>query len=281
MNVTGGGTKLVFCEGEPQSLDYRLLNGLLRDRPPATLVVPSGGKQGLRAFIRGRLTGYQNPPRYVAFRDRDFDVEPPASIALIRPYPDRSIFLSYRAAVENYLIDAALIDGYWNEHSNSASNWNHGDSPGIDDIASWIDDAARGLIDYQAARWALASLKPSERWPELSTTWTDGSGHLPTSLAEDDCLVSAKRLVSDFKDDTRNISEDILLERYKRFSAEFASPDFMDRADYLVWFHGKDLGKAMQRQRPNSISVRHFLGWAADHIHWNDHPDLKELAAEI
>jgi len=120
VNVIGGGTKLLFCEGEPQSLDFRLLNGLLRGRPPTTLIVPSGGKQGLRSFIRGRLAGYSSPLPYVVFRDRDFDVEPPIDVTLISPQPDGTMFLTYRAAVKNYLLDATLIDSYWTTLSEKA-----------------------------------------------------------------------------------------------------------------------------------------------------------------
>ncbi len=281
MNVTGGGTKLLFCEGEPASLDYRLLSRLLRGRPPTTLIVPSGGKQGLRSFIRGRLEGYSTPPSYVAFRDRDFDAEPPAAVALISPLPGRPVFLTHRAAIENYLLDAALIDSYWTTLSQSAPNWNHGDSPGVADIRCWIDAAAKVLTNYQAVRWSLSSLKPGDRWPELSTTWTEGSGSLPANLDVDDCLTNAKQLVDDYRTETSGISVEDLLEQYQRFSSLFADPAFFDRADYLIWFHGKDLRKSMQKLRQNSISLQHFSGWAVEHIDWNQHADLRQLAASV
>lgn len=281
MNVIGGGTKLLFCEGEPQSLDYRLLSSLLRDRPPTTLIVPLGGKQGLRSFIRGRLAGYTNPPPYVAFRDRDFDVEPPDDVTLISPQPDRPIYLTYRAAIENYLLDATVIDRYWTTLSKNAPKWNHGDSPGVTDVRSWMNDAARQISSYQAVRWALSNLKPSHRWPELGTTWTNGSGDLPTSLAEDDCLAEAKNLVNDYRTETSNVSEESFLEGYQRFSARFAAPKFVDQAEHLVWFHGKDIKKAMQRLRPNSISLEHFFAWAIEHTDWNQHADLRQLADKV
>ena len=281
MSVIGGDTMLVFCEGEPQSLDSRLLSSLLRGRPPTPLIVPLGGKQGLRSFIRGRLTGYSSPPPYVAFRDRDFDVEPPDEVGLISPQPDRPIYLTYRAAIENYLLDATVIDRYWTGHSQDAPQWNHGNSPGAADIQSWMDDAARELSSYQAVRWALSSLKPSHRWPELGTTWTNGSGDLPNSLAEGDCLAQAKNLVSNYGTETSNVSEASLLEGYQRFSAMFSASEFFDQAEYLIWFHGKDIKKAMQRLRPNSISLQHFFGWAVECVDWNQHADLCQLADEV
>lgn len=281
MNVTGGDTKLLFCEGEPHSLDYRLLSRLLRGKPPTTLIVPSGGKQGLRSFIRGRLAGYPSPPRYLAFRDRDFDVEPSVNVVLIAPQPDKPVFFTHRAAVENYLLDATLIDSYWTALSQDAPSWSHANSPGVSDIRSWMDEAARQITSYEATRWALSRLKPADRWPELSTTWTEGSGYLPASVTEDDCLAQAKTLVSDYKAATSNVSDESLVDYYQRFSARFAVSEFVDRCEYLVWFHGKDLAKTMQRMRPNSISMQHFCGWAVEHVDWNQHVDLRQLAARV
>lgn len=278
MNVIGGGTKLIFCEGAPQSLDNRLLSSLLRDLPPTTLIVPLGGKQGLRSFIRGRLAGYSIPPPYIAFRDRDFDVEPPHDVTLIIPQPDRPIYLTYRAAIENYLLDAAMIDKYWSTHKENAPKWSHGNSPGANEIRSWMNEAARQISCYQAVRWALSKLKPSHRWPELNTTWTKGSGDLPTSLAESDCLTQAKNLVSDYGTAAGSVSEEKFLDGYQHFSAMFSSPEFLDHAEYLVWFHGKDLKKSMQKQRGNSISLVHFLEWAVEHADWSQHADLRQLA---
>ena len=44
--------------------------------------------------------------RYIVFRDRDFDEEPSSTIGLIRL---RDYFLTHRACVENYFLDADLI----------------------------------------------------------------------------------------------------------------------------------------------------------------------------
>ncbi|NLS93151.1 MAG: DUF4435 domain-containing protein [Planctomycetaceae bacterium] len=281
MNVTGRGTKLLFCEGEPDSLDYRLLSRLLRGKPPTILVVPSGGKQGLRSFIRGRLAGYQSPPPYLAFRDRDFDVEPSADVLLIAPHQGKPLFHTHRAAIENYLLDADLIDNYWTTLAQNAPNWSHGTSPGVSDIRQWMNEAARQIASYEAIRWALSRLKPGDRWPEISTTWTEGSGCLPSSLAENDCIARAKSLLADYQRVTSSISESHFVELYRHFSSRFAALEFIERAEYLVWFHGKDLAKAMQRLHPNSISMQHFCSWAVEHVDWRQHADLRELAERV
>lgn len=281
MNVIGGTTKLLFCEGEPWSLDYRLLSRLLQGKPPICVIVPSGGKQGLRSFIRGRIAGYPSSPTYLAFRDRDFDAEPPATVELIAPQPNKPVFFTHRAAIENYLLDPTLIDRYWMNLSQNAPNWTHGDSPGVLDIRSWMDEAARQITSYEAVRWALSRLKPADRWPEVRTTWTEGSGYLPPSLAEDDCLVRARTLVRDYRASISDVSEESLAGHYQHFFSMFADSGFVDRCEYSIWFHGKDLVKAMQKLHPNSISLQHFCKWAVEQVDWQQHADLCQLAVQV
>jgi len=281
MSVVGGGTKLIFCEGQPGSLDNRLLNRLLLGQPPSTLIVPSGGKRGLLAFIQGRLSSYAARPAHLAFRDRDYDRVPSEDEALIRLRPNTPVFLSYRAAVENYLLDASLVHDYWDTNRSEAPSWQYGDSPGADQIAEWMDDAARTLVHYQAVRWSLAGLKPAERWPELETTWTKGSGFLPESLDEGDCLAEAKKLVSEYTGSASEVREAKLVENYQQFAEQFAAPGFLRAPQYLIWFHGKDLCKAMHRLRPTWVSLYHYCSWAVDRLERERYADLRELATMI
>jgi hypothetical protein len=75
VSVISLSTKLLFCEGKPDSLDYAILARLVGN---PNIVIPAGGKYGLGAFIQGRLSSYLNQkPSYLAFRDRDFDAVPP------------------------------------------------------------------------------------------------------------------------------------------------------------------------------------------------------------
>jgi len=285
MTVVAGVKRILFCEGQgdpdhPSGLDTRLLNRLLQGKPPGTVIQPAGGKYQMRAFIRGRLAGEGAQANYLAFRDRDFDAQPTPDASLIPFRSGQPIYMPYRAAVENYLIDASLIDNYWNEQS-TAPNWKHGPCPGVGQIASWIDEAADLLIAYQATRWALASLKPGDRWPEISTTWTRGSGYLPSSLNEEDCLNEAKTLVNDFRSQTAGVSETGLEINFRSFLERFSAEGFLNHQEYLVWFHGKDLKKAMQKLRLQGISLDHFLGWSVENFDWEQHRDLRELASLI
>jgi hypothetical protein len=76
---------------------------------------------------------------------------------------NQSFTLTYRACIENYLLDASLIDQYWQEKhqektDNPASKWGHGDSPGISVIKDWLKSSAEEIRFYQAVRWALGDL---------------------------------------------------------------------------------------------------------------------------
>ena len=96
--VVDPASGIIFCEGRPGSLDDLLLGHLM----PAgrALIQPAGGKQGIRAFIEGYLGSYPGAqPSYLAFRDRDFDFEPPERPHLIRLPGEKPIWLSYRAAI--------------------------------------------------------------------------------------------------------------------------------------------------------------------------------------
>jgi hypothetical protein len=78
--VISSSTKLLFCEGKHDSLDYAILARLVGN---PNIVIPAGGKYGLGAFIQGRLSSYMGQkPSYLAFRDRDFDAVPPSEIML-------------------------------------------------------------------------------------------------------------------------------------------------------------------------------------------------------
>ncbi|MBL7133705.1 MAG: hypothetical protein ISS78_06370 [Phycisphaerae bacterium] len=241
-------------------------------------IEPVGGKHGLRAFIEGRLSSHgANAPQYVAFRDRDFDVEPPDEVKLI-PLAGKPIFLTHRACIESYLLDVGLMRTYWTANAGSPG-WRHGQPPKTDEIDGLLTTAAKEISPYQAVRWALASIKPGPRWPEVRTTWTDGSGDLPTSLDYESCLGEAEGLVGSSRANTDGVTVELLKERATAYKVRFEIDAFWGERRYLVWFHGKDLLRSMQRKLP--ISLKHFCEWATGNVDWKDHEDLVELAGKV
>jgi hypothetical protein len=271
--VTAPPSRLIFCEG---NLDSVLLHQII----PAgkAEIKEAGGKRGMRAFIEGHLSGYgTNQPDYLGFRDRDFDVEPPDTPQLIRLPVTKPIWMSYRACIENYFVDSQLLYKYWKE-SAAGPNWGRGAPPAIEIIEEHILHAARELAEYQAIRWALAKLKPDVRWPEVGTTWTEGSGDLPSSLAFEACLDKARKLVDDFRFRVDEVSIAKLEQAAQHYRAQFNQDEFYARKLFVVWYHGKDLLVHLSKRLTPNFSWRHYASWAASHIDVNNHPDLRQLA---
>jgi hypothetical protein len=279
-HVIDPATNIIFCEGQPGSLDVMLLRHLVPIG--GVLIQPVGGKHAMRAFIEGYLGNYVNAqPEYLGFRDRDFDVEPPMQTRLIRLRGEKPIWLCHRAAIENYMIGTDLIHQYWEERE-KAPGWAHGPAMSSEEIQSHIRESARALADYQAVRWALSRLKPGLRWPEINTTWTrNGSGDLPSSLGYQDCLAQACHLVESFLDQVQNVNVNELHSWANTYRDQFNDDDFYQEHKYLIWFHGKDHLVQLCRRLAPSFPRRNYVNWAAEHIDISKHPDLEQLVALI
>ncbi len=270
-----GTVTILFCEGRPQSLDDLLLNNLIPGSQ--VLVKPVGGKYGMKAFIDGYLGSYAgDEPNYIGFRDRDFDVEPPQSPELVRWHGTKPIWMSYRAAIENYFIEADLIHRYWVEREQTPT-WSHGPALPVDKIEAHIEATARELVDYQAVRWGLARLKPGARWPDVNTTWTAGSGKLPSSLNYDDCLAEAHELVETFQRQIQPIEPAQLQAYAEAYRQQFSQDDFFAERRYLAWFHGKDHLALLCSRLVSNFPRRHYERWAAENVNSTKHPDLQQL----
>jgi hypothetical protein len=291
VSVVSGG-KTIFCEGKQTSLDYQLLSRLVEGMPgDKCTIVPAGSKFTFSIFAQGYFFPDEvENQRFIIFRDRDFDVKPAPNIQLLqieRKLGNNAVILTYRACVENYLLDTNLIHNYWvakhiEKLANPTSKWAHGDSPGIETIAAWVETSARNLQSYQAARWALGDLlSMSAARVQLKTTWTGGSGKLPASLILSDCRSKALELINQFTQAVESVTPENFEARLDAYQQHFIQEDFWVQKQYLIWFHGKDLQKEMQRQEPKYISLSSFFDWATAQVDVNQHPDLMELRTRI
>lgn len=281
------GEKIIFCEGKQTSLDSKLLERIVDNLPgEKPTIVGAGGKFTFSVFAEGYFfPGGLANKRYLIFRDRDFDIIPTPHIQLLQ-LDKRPIFLTHRTCIENYLLDAHLIHAYWETKyqekiDNPRSKWGHGNSSGIEVISAWIESSARTLKDYQAVRWALGDLiRMNEVRVQLKTTWTGGSGELPGSLSIEDCRKDAVKLIEQF----RKAIEAITIERFEsslvKYQRQFDQPEFWEQKQYLIWFQGKDIQKAMQRQEPSYISLENFFDVSISQFDFTQHPDLMELRAK-
>jgi len=288
--VSGGRT--IFCEGKQSSLDYellsRLVEGISSDR---CTIIPAGSKFTFSIFAQGYF--FPNEvisQRYIVFRDRDFDVQPTSTIQLLQlgnRLGNRTIALTYRSCIENYLLDPDLIHTYWKAKyaeklDNPTSTWAHGNSPGVEAISIWIESCAKNLQFYQAVRWALGDLlRMSTAREQLKTTWTGGSGKLPELLDLQSCQNQALELINQFRQAVDSVTPENFEASLNSYQQLFTQEDFWTQKQYLIWFHGKDLKKEMQRQQPNYISLSSFFDWAVTKLDITQHPDLVELRARI
>jgi hypothetical protein len=276
MPVTAQANGFIFCEGKETSYDYRILDRLLSSSGPH--IVPIGGKYSLNAFIEGFCSAYNSPLQYIAFRDRDFDIKPPDSPKLLAIRGQKPVWTTYRACIESYLIDSRLFYEFWQSGS-KGPEWKLGESPDQLVFQQIILESAREISAYQAVRWALADLKPGDRWPEIRTTWLKGSGELPLSFAYSDCIAKARELVENYLNDTSQISIRKLEEKAIEYQECFSKEEFYLLGQHLIWFHGKDLLKAVCRklslQFPFPCSS--YTSWAVEQLDLTAYPDFSDL----
>jgi len=291
--------RIIFCEGKEGSedkkgsLDYRLLNRIVGNISGDQLtIVPAGSKFTFGVFAQGYFfpdkVGNQS---YIIFRDRDFDVYPTDNIQLLQLLNKQGrvlAFLTHRACVENYLLDVNLIHSYWiaqyiEKQENPSSKWGHGNSPGIETIATWIETSARGIQDYQSVRWGLADLlQMSAAREQLKTTWTGASGKLPTSLTLQDCQTEAISMINQFKQAVEDVNQESFQTSIDKYQNKFSQAEFWQNKQYLIWFNGKDIRKMMHLQQPNYIALNDkFCSWAITQLDINQHSDLMELRTRI
>ncbi|WP_071189734.1 DUF4435 domain-containing protein [Trichormus sp. NMC-1] len=288
-------SKVIFCEGTKDSLDSSLINKVIDNLLDKITIVPVGGKFSvdskfdLPPFAKGYFSNNEaNNQQYIIFRDRDFDVKPTDNIKLLTL--GKRTFLTHRACIENYLLDANLIHAYWQARyaqtqENPNLKFEHGNSPGIDTISQWIENAARSLQHYQTVRWALGDLSqlPASR-KQLATTWTGNSGKLPSSLALEDCKNEALGLIDEFQNAVGTVTTEKFETSLAEYQQQFSQEEFWTEKQYLIWFHGKDIQKEMQIQQPQYISLKNFFKTVLPPPGINSYPHLPnfiELHSDI
>jgi len=290
MSVVSSG-KIIFCEGKPTSLDYGLLDRVVGSlQGDGCTIVSAGSKFGFSTFAEGYFSGKPAVnPKYIVFRDRDFDVKPTPNCGLLQldnRSGNKPMALSYRTCVENYLLDADLIHTYWTEKYNEkldfpALPWGHQNSPGVDRISESIETSARNLQHYQAVRWALGDLvNMSTARQQLKTTWTE-KGKLPDSLILHDCQNQALELVNQFRLAVESVTPEKFEDNLVSYQQRFNQEEFWREKQYLIWFNGKDIQKQIQKQDSKFISLTNFFNWAIPQLDINQYPDLIELRTKI
>jgi hypothetical protein len=269
---------MLFCEGDNSSPDRKVLEKLFPNPP---IIVPLGGKFGSPAYIEGYLkAGRVIQPKYAfLLKDRDFDYPIPETAQLIDAKPKngsngRFFYATYRSAIENYLIDSQLVCNFLVQKGLAITQ---------EEIHSVFKEAALAIKEYSAVRHALGKLRKPLN---LKTTWVkEGSGHLPTleTLMSLELLKKeAHVLISEFEDSANSISIEDFDKILKDFKDRFDAESFWQNNEYMIWFHGKDLQKAISHQfeiqKIKIGSWDSYFTYAMENIDFvNKFPELKEF----
>lgn len=262
-------TGIVFVEGD---YDFRIMTRIV---PSNALVVLGAGKYGQKAFIHGyaEASGAAKSNVLVGFRDRDFDQPIPQTPQLT---VDGNIAFSYRRTIENYLLRPESFENYLaDDHSKQFSMLSR------QVISEMMVIAAKEIKYYQAARQALGEVR---RRNLLETTWTKGSGNLPDYLDEGYCLSKAKELLQKYVDDAREIgSQNEFVQLYTGYCSSFDDPFFAERR-HEVWFQGKDMEKALQKQIQTiapPFPMKRLYDHAISNFDPTPFPDLMEFVTWV
>jgi hypothetical protein len=267
-----GKSLAVFCEGEAQSLDYKILLHLKSALSQNSLtIIPCGGKRGMSSFMNGYLKNgsslFKKENSY-AFRDRDFDFQMPESEGLV-PTDHQRVVAGFRTTIENYLLDPQKFFQYLQSNHPACRVQT------AEDAKNLFYQAARKLKFYTAARHALGA---SRSRIEFDTTWTGGSGILPERFDDDFCLQQSLDLIIPERERLNNeLSEIRFKTEYEQFAQSF-NDNFIEQGKYLKWFNGKDLAEAIRQDLdvPN-FSFRRYYNFALSTFNFRDFPDLIEL----
>lgn len=288
----------IFCEGSADSLDMKVLEKVLEGLSPDTKtpkIVPAGGKGNLPNFLQGYLSrggvGSNDINTAIGFRDRDFDAPVPIEPQLSSSRNPR-IKLSYRATIENYLLS---YDSLFRFIQEDRDKYRMIGINNLDDARNVFEEEARNLKYYTASRHTLGVLRQAI---SMDTTWTQGSGELPNALDRADCLQKTIQLVENVKNKAQSltnhaktivgvtetvsmITNAYIEQIYEHFIDRF-NDTFIENQEYLIWYNGKDIQKAIKNRMPfrlQGFSFKKYYQYVLDSEHFNiqNFPDLIEL----
>lgn len=259
----------LLCEGSKNSFDRQILD-IVRTGINGIEIQPMGGKFGSGAYLQGFLGGMSKMPKYLTFRDRDFDADvPPTPSLTISPY-QKHVYMSYRATIENYLLTPLAVFDFCKNRNISAFD-------DIKEVESVFRKAAEEIKYYQAARWALGAIRVKV---ESRTSWTDKSGDLPENLSETACLNAAKLLLLDIQKQVENWKTENFDTKYMFYLNQFDN-DFFENMDYLIWFQAKDLQTQLAQYLPkhngNAFPFSTFYKDTLKTFDYTQFPDLVVL----
>ncbi len=277
---------LIFCEGKvdgSQSLDIKILSKLLLGIEPKT-IIPVGGKGSLFAYMDGYIKrgGVVKPDFAFGLRDRDFDFPIPSEINIIKskstnPQKEggvqKRVFATYKTCMENYLLEPQILTTFITQNHKKLKELD------VSDVSNWLKESAFAIRYYTAARHALGKVQIPI---DIASTWTKGSGNIPTNLGHDFCLAESIKIIEAYRRPLESVTIDVLKVAFSAFSTIFDSQEHYDSEEYLVYSNGKDIVKSFNNVF-NAKTKQSFPNWedyydfAIKEIDFKQFADLKKL----
>ncbi len=256
----------LYCEGTKNSPDVDILKKIKGDLN--VLVQPIGSKIGADEVIQNFENQSPKADAFLFFRDRDFDVPIPKKPSLI--IQNETIY-SYRTTIENYLLDTSLFFEFLKEKKLEKKFKIHS----LTDVQNVFIKAAKRISYYQALRHTIAHFRPSD---DLGTSWLKGnSGSLPSYLDNKTvCRQKAFEHIKQGYTETEAPSEMFFDTLLNTFCNRFDEGIFYKNEQYLVWFQGKDLAKALTLLLPH-FPLGHYYRFAKKHFDYQRFEDLAKL----
>lgn len=225
---------ILYCEGGKKSLDIRVLTNLLER---ICIIKPAGSKYGLdRKILFVRQEKFLPGSFVAALKDRDFDdndslpANSPISWSVRENEQNIQIGWSWeRKEIENYLIDPEVV-----LHALGSKV-----QPIIDDYSAELEESAKTIADYTAARIALSLCRQS--YLPLKNCWGNICGqHLfPDKLSESDCRDEIRNIVSHYEQFQHIVESDVLNRFHSLLSVcRIGGNRFQN---FMTFFSGKDL----------------------------------------
>jgi hypothetical protein len=112
----------------------------------------------------------------------------------------------------------------------------------------------------------------------FKTTWTSGSGNLPTNLTEEYCREKALEHMQSARLKAEAWTAENFELKLNSFIKQF-DEGFFHRLDFLIWYQGKDFQTALSR-RLNNFSINSYYKFVKkhfDHTRFSDLVELKKL----
>jgi hypothetical protein len=237
---------VLLVEGE---LDEQVLFAW---KPPGLLLERGGGKSSLRPMARDRRN---KVAKTYYLRDRDFDFDPPAELAMPTLEMGGLGWRWCRHEMESYLLEPRLVE--------QATGW------GEPEYTSALQTAAQKIHYYTAARWAVGiarrTLPPFRELPTRPGSLSNEI-KLPPDCSETVCDGWAQEQARLFLDQvTPVLGSDAIaatLAEKKQRLRSLSQPQ-----ELLLWHAGKDLLAALAPAMPGrfknhpTIFVRELRDW--------------------